>query len=89
MREDGELHRLDEVGILHLDGRKPGDFRPLRVFSQWSADWNSDRWAPSRRLGRSAAGLRLRFKRENKPFKVEIVKAGSPALRGAYALFSW
>ena len=35
-RDDGKLHRLDEVCVLHLDGRKPGDVSSLRFFFKWA-----------------------------------------------------
>ena len=58
-RENGELSGVDEVRVLHLDGRKPRDVSSLRIFFEWSADWHADRGPPSRRLGCAAIGVRF------------------------------
>src|SRR5258708_16730331 len=59
-RENGDLHRLDEIGILHFDRRKPGDRRALCFFCERPSDRTPDCRPASRRLGPPADELRLR-----------------------------
>ena len=57
---DGDLHRLDEVLLLHLDRRQPGDLGAVRLHARRLAGRSSDRRPSSRRLGLAADGARLR-----------------------------
>ena len=59
-RGDGDLYRLDEVVLLHLDRRQPGDLGAVRLHAGGAAGRSSDRRPASRRLGPAADGARLR-----------------------------
>ncbi len=43
-RQDGKLHRLDEIRLLHLDRRESGYICPLRLFLDRIAHRHPDRW---------------------------------------------
>ena len=59
-RHDGDLHRLDEVVLLHLDRRQSGDLGAVRIHARRAAGRPADRRAASGRLGPAADGARVR-----------------------------
>ena len=50
-RRDGDLHRLDEVLLLHLDRRQPRDLGAVRLHAGRAAGRPADRRAPSATTG--------------------------------------
>src|SRR5438105_15871614 len=58
--ENGQLHRLDEVLLLHLRDRESGNIGAVRLHAGRLAGWRSARGAPSLRVAVAATCARIR-----------------------------